>query len=95
MMREIISKFRRTGDSMKINLAELYRKAADAKLVSKPEAKDIQRAQRAYKRNQQEPGDCRGNEKLLAALAIAEAEVGQGVGWIPETQRIGCEIAKL
>ena len=54
-----------------------------------------QRANRALKRNLQEPGDCAGDLPLLCGLAIAQAHVGIGPGWIPETQRIGCEIADL
>lgn len=52
------------------------------------------RAQAAFRRNLTEPGDCRGDFPLLAGLAIAEAIVGRGAGWIPEVQRIGCNLAK-
>jgi len=80
---------------MKINITGLYLKAAEKRLVSSPDETDLKKARRIYKQNQQEPGDCKGNEKRLAALAIAEAHVGQGIGWIPETQQIGYEIAKM
>ena len=76
-------------------IAQLYRKAASAKLVGQPDANAIRRAQRAFKRNLAEPGDCAGDEKLLAGLAVAFADVGLRPGWIPETQRIGVDVAKL
>ncbi len=53
----------------------------------------LARARRALKRNLANPGDCAGDEKLLVSLAIAEAQVGRGQGWIPETQRIAILIA--
>ena len=55
----------------------------------------LARARRAYKRNLADPGDCAGDEKLLAGLAVAQAHVGTRAGWIPETQRIGVAIVNL
>jgi hypothetical protein len=52
-----------------------------------------QRARRAYRRNLADPGDCKGDEKLLAALAVAEAEIGKRAGWIPEVQKMACSLA--
>lgn len=51
------------------------------------------RARRAFRKNLREPGDCGNDRALLLGLAIAQAKVGMGPGWIPETQRIGCLIA--
>lgn len=50
------------------------------------------RARAALKRNLAEPGDRAGDLPMLAALAVAEAEVGRSAGWIPEVQRIACLI---
>lgn len=78
-----------------MKLAQIYYKASECGLVRYPDRNALQRARRAFKRNQEEPGDCNGDLPLLMGLAIAQAEVGVGPGWIPEVQRIGCEIAKL
>lgn len=53
------------------------------------------RAARAFNRNLADPGDCAGDEKLLAGLAVAQAEIGIRTGWLPEVQRIGVAIAEL
>lgn len=54
---------------------------------------DVKRAERAYKRNLKNPGDCEGDDRLLFGLAVGESLIGQRAGWIPEVQRIGCSIA--
>ncbi len=46
------------------------------------------RARAALLRNLAEPGDCANDLPMLAALAVAEAQIGRGAGWIPEVQRI-------
>lgn len=51
------------------------------------------RAHAAFVRNQSEPGDCAGLPLVLLGLSVAEAYVGRSAGWIPEVQRIGCQIA--
>lgn len=78
-----------------MTLTQIYYKASESGLVRSPDRNALQRARRAFKRNQEEPGDCNGDIALLAGLAIAQAEVGVRPGWIPEVQRIGCEIAKM
>lgn len=50
------------------------------------------RARAAFKRNLIEPGDCAGDIEFLAALAVAQAQLGIRPGWIPEVQRIAYEI---
>lgn len=55
----------------------------------------LARCRKAFAHNLAEPGDCAGDLKLLAGLAVAQAEVGVRAGWIPETQAIGCKIANL
>jgi hypothetical protein len=55
----------------------------------------LARANRALKRNLAEPGDCTGDMILLIGLALAEAELGRGTGWIPAVQMLGCKIAGL
>ena len=78
------------------NIAKLCRQAATAKLVSlQYDRQFVARAQRKYRRNCEEPGDCRGDYRMLAALAVAEAEVGMRPGWIPETQALAVKIADL
>jgi hypothetical protein len=51
------------------------------------------RASAAFKRNIDEPGDCRGDVLLLLGISVGEAYVSRAPGWIPEVQRIGCLIA--
>lgn len=48
-----------------------------------------------WKKNQEEPGDCKGMPALLMGLAIATAHVGIRPGWIPEVQRLGCIIEPI
>ena len=55
----------------------------------------IGRAEKAYRRNLRDPGDCAGDEFLLLGLSIAEADIGQGAGWIPEVQKIGVRYAEI
>ena len=55
----------------------------------------INRAEKAYRKNLQDPGDCAGDEFLLLGLSIAEADIGQGTGWIPEVQKIGVRYAEI
>jgi hypothetical protein len=55
----------------------------------------VGRAEKAHRRNLRDPGDCEGDEFLLLGLSIAEADIGQGTGWIPEVQRVGVEYAKI
>lgn len=55
----------------------------------------LARARRALHRNLNNPGDCAGDYALLIGLALAEAELGRGAGWIPVVQKLGCEIANL
>jgi len=55
----------------------------------------VGRAEKAYRKNLQDPGDCAGDEFLLLGLSIAEADVGQGTGWIPEVQKIGVRYAEI
>lgn len=52
------------------------------------------RANAAYKKNLEEPGDCSGDNILLMCLAVAQAIVGVRPGWIPEVQRRACEYAE-
>lgn len=47
---------------------------------------------RALRRN---PGDCEGDEGLLAGLAIAQCVISQGPGYIPVVQRLACDIAAI
>jgi hypothetical protein len=54
----------------------------------------IRRARAAYKRNVAEPGDCKGDDKMLRALAVAEAHTGRGPGWIPVVQKMAVELAQ-
>jgi hypothetical protein len=56
-------------------------------------SEDVKRAEKCYKRNLKNPGDCEGDDALLFGLAIGESLIGQRAGWIPEVQRIGCSIA--
>jgi hypothetical protein len=55
----------------------------------------LRRASAAYKRNQAEPGDCGEDISLLIGLAIAEAEIGVGPGWMPEVQKLGVYLAQI
>lgn len=55
----------------------------------------LKRAKRALAHNLSEPGDCAGDLPLLIGLSLAQAEIGQGAGWIPVVQKLGCEIAAL
>jgi hypothetical protein len=55
----------------------------------------VGRAEKAYRRNLQDPGDCAVDEFLLLGLSIAEADIGQGTGWIPEVQKIGVRYAEI
>lgn len=55
----------------------------------------LKRAKRALAHNLSEPGDCAGDLPLLIGLSLAQAEIGQGAGWIPVVQHLGCEIAAL
>lgn len=85
---------------VKYCITSIYEKAHHAGLVVLPSndrlrANAIQRARRAYARNLADPGDCKRDGALLVGLAIAFAHVGFGAGWIPETQRIGVQIANL
>lgn len=73
----------------------MYIKAGRSFLVSLPDDKAIRRAQRNFRRNLAEPGDCKGDIALLAGLAIAEVAIGRGEGWIPEVQRVGVKIAEM
>lgn len=72
-----------------------YRLAVGRGLVGKPEDSRLRAAAHYYGRNRRNPGDCAGDDAMLLGLAIAEAHVGHGIGWIPEVQRIGAEIAKI
>ena len=76
-------------------IATIYRLAAQAGFVHPPDRNALQRARRALARNRAEPGDCAGDLPLLAGLAVAEAEVGRGAGWLPVVQRKGVAIAQL
>jgi hypothetical protein len=51
------------------------------------------RARRIYRKALADPGDLRGDDSALAGIAVAEALVGRGPGWIPEVQKIGMQIA--
>ena len=48
-----------------------------------------------YRKLVRNPGDCVGDKALLQGLAIAEELIGQGPGWIPRVQELGCKIADL
>jgi len=78
-----------------MNIPKLYRQASNAGHVRFPDRNALQRARRAYAKNLAEPGDCGNDDCLLAGLAIAQADVGVRPGWIPEVQRIGCNIATI
>jgi hypothetical protein len=78
-----------------MRITDLYREAAQRGIVNYPDGNALARASRAYRKNLAEPGDCAGDEKLLAGLAIAEAEIGIRPGWLPECQRIGVAIAEI
>lgn len=52
----------------------------------------LSRARNAFKRNLAEPGDCKGDLAMLAALSVAEAQCGRSAGWIPVVQRAAVEI---
>lgn len=75
------------------NISQLYKRAAASGLVHPSDANAIRRAQRAYRRNLQEPGDCAGDYEMLAALAVAQADIGIRPGWIPDTQMLAIAIA--
>lgn len=55
----------------------------------------VQISRRIYTRNQQDPGDCAGDEFLLLGLSLAEAHIGTGTGWIPEVQKVGVRYAEI
>lgn len=74
---------------------KLYRAAHNAGLVPPPDRSIIRRSTFRYRSNQREPGDCAGDDPLLAGLAIAESVIGHGPGWIPAVQALGCKIAAL
>jgi len=52
----------------------------------------LSRSRHAMVRNLASPGDCASDLAMLAALAVAQAQVGVSPGWIPETQRIAYTI---
>lgn len=54
----------------------------------------LARANRALKRCIADPGDCANDPQYLAALAVAEAQVGRSAGWIPEVQRLAALLCK-
>lgn len=62
------------------------------KLISSYGKNFKRRARAAFRRNLANPGDCQNDLPMLAALAVAEAEIGRHAGWIPEVQRIACAI---
>lgn len=73
-------------------------KAAIAKGIVAPYDRRnyLARANRALRKNLAEPGDVGGDDlHLLIGLALAQAEIGMRPGWIPEVQKLGCEIADL
>ena len=55
----------------------------------------VDRAQKAYRRNLRNPGDCEGDTAVLLGLSIAEAHIGTGPGWIPEVQLHGVAYAEI
>ena len=55
----------------------------------------VGKAKRIYARNQEDPGDCEGDEFLLLGLSLAEAHIGTDPGWIPEVQKIGVRYAEI
>jgi hypothetical protein len=57
-------------------------------LISTYDQNFKRRARAAFRRNLENPGDCATDLPMLAALAVAEAQVGRSAGWIPEVQRI-------
>jgi hypothetical protein len=75
-----------------MTLRDRFNSAKRAGLVS---SAALSTASRFYNRNLREPGDCAGDDALLAGLAIAEAEIGKGIGWIPRVQHLGELIANL
>lgn len=81
-----------------MRLSELFDLAIGVKLISPLEGNHrehrLRAAARAHRRLRRDPGDCGGDELLLKCLAVAEAVVGRGPGWIPEVQRIGCALAR-
>jgi len=76
-------------------LRDAYRQAAEHGYVHSPDYAAIRRAAAAYAGNCQEPGDCADKPAMLLGLAIAEADIGRGPGWIPAVQAVGVKIAKL
>jgi hypothetical protein len=76
-------------------LSNAIDRAKSAGIIHYIDANFRQRARRAYRRCLADPGDCAGDDSLLIGLAIGEAVIGRRPGWIPEVQRIGCEIARL
>lgn len=52
----------------------------------------VRRARAAFRRNVANPGDCRGDTPMLAALAVAEAIHGRGAGWLPLVQATAVRI---
>lgn len=82
---------------MKTTLTTTADKAIAAGIIPHPfdRKQFLARARHHFRKNMAEPGDCKGDTALLMGLAIATAHVGVGPGWIPEVQRIGCEIADL
>ncbi len=74
-------------------LSRCITKAVELDFIWKSDGPFQTRARAAFLRNLAEPGDCANDSLLLAALAVAEAEVGMSPGWIPEVQRVGCAIA--
>jgi hypothetical protein len=77
-----------------MTVTEVYKHAAAAGLVFAPDPASIRRAQRYFRRNKSDSGYCLDAGTLLG-LAIAEADVGHQLGWLPVVQRIGMEIARM
>lgn len=75
-----------------MTLNELRVKAINKGLIPYINSRTVSNA---YRRLLSDPGDCEGDTALLVGSALAEAYIGKGPGWIPEVQKLGCEIADL
>lgn len=73
----------------------IHGERSDGKKPFSADATFISAAEKAYRRNLRNPGDCDGDTAALLGLSIAEAHIGTGPGWIPEVQKYGILYAEI
>jgi hypothetical protein len=73
----------------------IHGERSDGKKPFSADALFISIAEKAYRRNLRNPGDCEGDTAVLLGLSIAEAHIGTGPGWIPEVQLPGVAYAEI